>query len=147
MKNGTRITLSLLCASALALGTAGCARSGPAPSAPPQDTSTWAADPAPAATPAPAPTPAPAATPAPAPTQAPADIGPAYIGEDAAEAAALADAGVTADQAGHISRKLDYDDGRAEYEIEFYADGVEYEYDIDALTGAILSRQQERESR
>lgn len=143
MKNGTRIALSLLCASALALGTAGCARSGPAPSAPPQDTSAWAPDP----TPAPAPTQAPAATPAPAPTQPPADIGPAYIGEDAAVAAALADAGVTAEQAGHISRKLDYDDGRAEYEIEFYADGVEYEYDIDAFTGAILSRQQERESR
>lgn len=29
------------------------------------------------------------------------------------------------------------------YELEFYANGSEYEYDIDALTGAVVKSQQE----
>ena len=34
--------------------------------------------------------------------------------------------------------KLDYEHGRKVYEIEFYQGGFEYEFDIDAATGAIL---------
>ena len=34
--------------------------------------------------------------------------------------------------------KLDHDDGRAEYEIEFVSDDTEYEYEIDAVRGQIL---------
>jgi calsequestrin-1 len=34
--------------------------------------------------------------------------------------------------------KLDNDDGRLEYEIEFFRDGVEYDYTIDAVNGSIL---------
>ena len=34
---------------------------------------------------------------------------------------------------------LDYDDGRAEYEIEFWSGNTEYDYDIDAVSGEIRS--------
>ena len=33
----------------------------------------------------------------------------------------------------------DYDDGRLIYDVEFYADGTEYDYEIDQATGRILS--------
>ena len=39
--------------------------------------------------------------------------------------------------------KLDRDDGRQIYEVEFYADGVKYEYDIDANSGAIVKQSKE----
>ncbi|MCI8506067.1 MAG: peptidase [Lachnospiraceae bacterium] len=34
--------------------------------------------------------------------------------------------------------KLDYDDGLSLYEFEFFYNGIEYEYEIDAATGTIL---------
>lgn len=34
--------------------------------------------------------------------------------------------------------ELDYEHGRKIYEIEFYNNGYEYEYDVDAETGKIL---------
>ncbi|WP_162610620.1 PepSY domain-containing protein [Blautia sp. An249] len=36
--------------------------------------------------------------------------------------------------------KLDYDDGQLYYEVEFYAGEKEYDYEIDAKTGKILSK-------
>ena len=38
-----------------------------------------------------------------------------------------------------IKAELDNEDGRAVYEIEFYSGNVEYDYDIDALSGEIIS--------
>ena len=58
------------------------------------------------------------------------------ITEDQARAAALADAGVTEDQVSRIRIKTDRDDGRDIYEVEFYVDQSEYDYDIDMATGA-----------
>ncbi len=49
---------------------------------------------------------------------------------------ALAAAGVK--EASFIKCELDEDDGRLSYEIEFRADGVEYEYVVDAVSGEIL---------
>lgn len=59
---------------------------------------------------------------------------------DTAKAAALADAGVSASEAVFTKAKLDRDDGIAVYEIEFYTTAGEYEYELDAATGAVLDR-------
>lgn len=57
-----------------------------------------------------------------------------------AKSKALTHAGLTANQATFVKARLDRDDGRQHYEVEFYtADYKEYDYDIDAYTGAVLS--------
>ena len=58
--------------------------------------------------------------------------------------AALKDAGVSSSSATFMKAKLDRDDGYYLYEIEFYSGDMEYEYEINALTGAILERDRER---
>ena len=62
-----------------------------------------------------------------------------YIGEAKAKAIALEHAGLSESQVTFVRAKLDFDDGRWEYEVEFYAGNTEYDYDIDATTGAIRS--------
>ncbi len=62
------------------------------------------------------------------------------ITEAEAKAAALADAGVNEEDVSRIRVKKDLDDGRHIYEVEFYVDRQEYDYDIDASTGTILSK-------
>lgn len=57
---------------------------------------------------------------------------------DEAKAIALEHAGFAADQVVFTKSKLDYDDGAAEYEIEFKANGLEYEYKINPYTGKII---------
>ena len=62
------------------------------------------------------------------------------ITEDRAREIALAHAGLTADQVSFVRAKLDWDDGRQVYDVEFYtADYKEYDYEIDAASGEILS--------
>ena len=61
-----------------------------------------------------------------------------YIGTEKAKSIALSDAGVSGVR--FEKAKLDHDDGRAVYEIEFEKGNKEYEYEIDALTGKILER-------
>lgn len=62
------------------------------------------------------------------------------ITEAQAREIALADAGFTADQVTFVRSRLDYDDGRQRYDVEFYtADYAEYDYEIDASTGEVLS--------
>ena len=63
-----------------------------------------------------------------------------FIGEASAKAKALAHAGLTSSQVTFVQAKLDRDDGRTVYDIEFYtSDYKEYDYEIDAYTGAVLS--------
>ncbi len=57
-----------------------------------------------------------------------------------AKNAALQDAGLSASDVNYTKEKQDYDDGIAVYEIEFWAANVEYEYEIDAATGAVHSK-------
>lgn len=61
------------------------------------------------------------------------------IGRDAALEAALNDAGVSESDATRLKVSEDRDDGRKVYEIQFDADGKEYEYEIQASDGAIVS--------
>lgn len=61
------------------------------------------------------------------------------IGEEEARAKALTHAGLTDGQVTFESAKLDYEDGRQVYELKFRTGkGQEYEYEIDAATGAVV---------
>lgn len=62
-----------------------------------------------------------------------------YIGADKARELALAHAGVNANAARFLKSNLDWEDGRAVYEVEFCSGRTEYDYEVDALTGDILS--------
>lgn len=66
-----------------------------------------------------------------------------YISLEDAKTKALADAGLT--NATYIKAELDRDDGKTFYEIEFKSGGYEYDYEIDALTGAILDKDIDRD--
>ena len=64
----------------------------------------------------------------------------AAVTEEQARETALSHAGLTADQVTFVRSKLDRDDGRLMYDVEFYtSDYKEYDYEIDASTGEILS--------
>jgi len=52
------------------------------------------------------------------------------------------------DEARHgkaLQVKYDVDDGIPEREVEFYADGFEYDYEIHAESGKIRSRDKDRD--
>lgn len=66
------------------------------------------------------------------------------IGEEAAKNAAFAHAGIAAADAGAVRCELDWEDGRQIYEIEFWAGSTEYDYEIDASTGAVLKAELDR---
>lgn len=65
------------------------------------------------------------------------------IGETAAKAAAFAHAGIKEADASRIKCELDWGDGVQVYEVEFDAGSVEYEYEIDAVSGKILKAEQD----
>lgn len=85
----------------------------------------------------------PAAAPAQAQTSAPTTAqtvtGIGTVDEAAAQKIALEHAGVTAADATITKSKLDYEDGRQVYDIEWYAGGAKYDYEIAADTGEIIS--------
>ena len=73
-------------------------------------------------------------------TQTTTQVSGTAITEEQAREVALADAGLTADQVTFVRSRLDYEHGRQVYDVEFYAtDYTEYDYEIDASTGEILS--------
>lgn len=61
-----------------------------------------------------------------------------YIGADRAKEIALTHAGLSESDVQSAKTTLEYDDGKAEYEIEFYFGRTEYDYTIDAVTGNIM---------
>lgn len=73
------------------------------------------------------------------PTEIPVTSAASRIGVKKAKSIALKHAGLKASQVKFKKAKLDYDDGRAVYEVEFYKGNKEYDYEIDAKTGKILS--------
>ena len=81
-------------------------------------------------------------TPTPPPTDRPA----MYIGMSAAKSAALNHAGVSAGEARFTQARMDYENGTAVYVLNFYTSTYEYEYRINARTGAVSSREMRERS-
>ena len=69
----------------------------------------------------------------------------AYIGTEAAQAAAYAHAGVTAASVRELETEFDYEDGRMVYNVEFKSGAIEYEYDIDATNGTVVKYKTDRD--
>ena len=57
-----------------------------------------------------------------------------------AAAVALRDAGLSQEQASALRTRLEFDDGRFQYEVDFYNNGITYEYFIQAKDGDIIAR-------
>ena len=66
-----------------------------------------------------------------------------YITADRAKEIALEHAGISASNAVFVKAGLDWDDGRVTYEVEFYANNTEYDYEIDPASGKVLSYDRE----
>ena len=98
-----------------------------------------------ATTPQPAPT-QPAATVAPATTAAQSNNTVGDIGIEKAKEIAMSHAGVSAGSVSFVKAKIDHEDGVKVYDIEFYSGNVEYDYEINAATGAIVSFDQDIEN-
>lgn len=71
--------------------------------------------------------------------------GKAAISTDDAKTAALNHAGLTTAQVTHLKAELDREGGKLVYEIEFKSGGHEYEYVIDAATGAVIKSEKEHD--
>lgn len=65
------------------------------------------------------------------------------IGTEKAKELALKHAGLSGKAVTYEEAKLDKEDGKHLYEIEFEYEGTEYEYEIDAVTGNILKSEKE----
>ncbi len=59
-------------------------------------------------------------------------------GAERAQSAALTHAGLSITEISNLRVKQDYENGAMVYEVEFYAGGYEYDYEINAKTGQIL---------
>ena len=83
-----------------------------------------------------------ALSPADVPSDVPAPVEtlpPESITEQQATAIALEHAGLTEPEVSRLQVRTDWDDGRREFEVEFNAGYLEYEYEIDAASGRVLS--------
>lgn len=69
-----------------------------------------------------------------------------YLPEEQIKEFALNHANVRAEDAQFAKIKFDFEKGIAVYEVEFYTSNMEYDYEINATTGEILSFDQEMES-
>ena len=66
---------------------------------------------------------------------------------NAAKAAAIEAAGFSEADVTFVSAELDRRNGIEYYDIEFHADGKEYDYDIDALTGKVIGTERPSNTR
>ena len=60
------------------------------------------------------------------------------ISLDKAKEIALSHAGLRSDQVTFVQANKDFDDGIQKYDIEFYCNGKEYDYEINASNGEII---------
>ncbi len=66
-----------------------------------------------------------------------------YIGSAKAQEAALKAAGLKESQVKNLKTEMDCEKGVMVYEVEFNANGTEYEYEINALTGEVVKTETE----
>ena len=148
MKKGTLMLLVAGVATAAVIALAGC--SGNQAASNDQKTDSQSSAPAaaaPAETSA-APQAAPAAPAETSPAVAPAPSAPAatqqqYIEEAKAKEIAFADAGVSEADVYDLEVKVDTDEAVIHYDVDFKANGMEYDYDLDPYTGEILKADSE----
>lgn len=62
------------------------------------------------------------------------------IGEERAQQIALNDAGLAENQVSRLKIRIKLDDGVWYYKVEFRTIALEYEYEIEAYSGAILDK-------
>lgn len=62
------------------------------------------------------------------------------IGEERAQQIALSDAGLAENQVSKLKVSIKLDDGVWYYDVEFRTIALEYEYEIEAYSGAILDK-------
>lgn len=67
-----------------------------------------------------------------------------YIGPEKAKEIALTDSKLNASDVTFTRSKLSKDDNLTRYDVEFYTNNAEYEYDIDASTGVILDKDSDK---
>ena len=60
------------------------------------------------------------------------------ISLDKAKEIALSHAGLSADQVTFVQANMDFDDGIQKYDIKFYCNGQEYDYEINSSNGQIV---------
>lgn len=125
-------TVLLLAVFSLMLFT-GCASVKAMPRLIPSPEGTAVQDPAPQ-------NPTPAATPAQSSVTEP-----KQITKEIAVSIALQHAGLTENAVTRLHTEFDYDDGRPEYEVDFHYSGYEYDYEIHAETGEIISWDKDRD--
>ena len=82
---------------------------------------------------------------APAPQPAATEPASAQLTKEEAIAIALKHAGLAKDQVSRLKAEFDYDDGVPEYDVDFYCDGMEYDYEIHAESGKLLSWDKDRD--
>ena len=68
-----------------------------------------------------------------------------YIGKAKAKQIAFEHAGVSESKAKKVKVEFDFDDGVAKYDVEFHADKVDYDYEINALNGKIIKAEREND--
>ena len=72
------------------------------------------------------------------------DVSGGVITQEEALASALERAKLTEAEVDFVKKiEMDFERGRRVYEIEFYKDGFEYSFDIDAATGRVLKYKKE----
>ena len=68
------------------------------------------------------------------------------ISADKAKKIALGDAKLAEKDVTFVKVELEFENNRLVYDVEFYSGNVEYDYDIDAVSGAIVSADKDIEN-
>ena len=68
------------------------------------------------------------------------------ISSDKAKKIALGDAKLAEKNVTFVKVELEFEDNKLVYDVEFYSGNVEYDYDIDAVSGAIVSADKDIEN-